>query len=94
MGLEPTTFSLGSWNGFGDARASGTVRLCLKATCVVKCGQGMTGCADQKARTSADRGDRGSGDGAAGRRATHLQAVGRVTGQYGVGAFWIGRART
>jgi hypothetical protein len=82
MGLEPTTFSLGSWHGFGDARASGAVRVRPRATCEVKHGQGMTGCADQNARTSADGSDRGSGDGASGRRSTHPQAFGRVMGQY------------
>jgi hypothetical protein len=59
MGLEPTTFSLGSWNGFEDARASGVVGLRPRATSAVRRGQGTTGRADQKARTSAD----GSGPG-------------------------------
>lgn len=43
----------------------------------------MTGRAAQNARTSADRGDRGSGDGAAERGSTHLQAFRRMMGQYG-----------
>jgi hypothetical protein len=82
-GLEPATFSLGSWNGFGDARGTSAVRLCLKATCAVKRGQEMTGSAAQNARTSADGSDRGSDDGALGRRSTPLQAVGLTMGQYG-----------
>jgi len=78
MGLEPTTFSLGSWNGDGKARWTLAVSLRLDATSPDMRGQAWT---PGVARTSADGSDRGSCDGAAGGPATYLQAVGLALGQ-------------
>jgi len=80
MGLEPTTFSLGSWNGDGKARWTLAVSLRLDATSPDMRGQAWT---PGVARTPAEGSDRGSGDGASGWRSTHLWAVGVAMGQYG-----------
>jgi len=80
MGLEPTTFSLGSWNGLSKSRWTSAVRRRLGATSRDMRGQEWTPGAS---RTSADKSDRGSGGGAAGGPATHLQAFGLAVGQYG-----------
>jgi hypothetical protein len=79
MGLEPTTFSLGSWNGWGKARGTSAVRRRLGATSLDKHSQDRT---PGGARTSADGSGRGSGDGAAGRHSTPLQAFGLAVGRY------------
>jgi hypothetical protein len=83
MGLEPTTFSLGSWNGLGKARWTSTVRPRLGATSLDMRGQERT---SGTARTSADWSDRGSGGGAPGWPATALSAFGLTMGQYGTAA--------
>jgi len=80
MGLEPTTFSLGSWNGLGKARWTSAVRPRLRTTSLDMRGQERT---PGVARTPAEGSDRGSGDGASGWRSTHLWAVGVAMGQYG-----------
>jgi len=61
MGLEPTTFSLGSWNGWGKARATLADDSQSRATSLDLRGQERT---PVGARASADRSDRGSGNGA------------------------------
>ena len=80
MGLEPTTFSLGSWSGWGEPLMTLADVSRIRATSLDMRGQERT---PGVAETSADGSDRGSSDGASGRRATHLQAFGRVMGQYG-----------
>jgi hypothetical protein len=79
MGLEPTTFSLGSWNGLSKSRWTSAVRRRLGATSRDMRGQEWTPGA---ARTSADKSDRGLGDGAAGGPSAHLQTFGFTMGPY------------